>query len=196
MHNEVKPLGMEFLRGYSIKDYISVKIAPGKTKKAIDQIKEAWHTLEPQVPITYSFLDSDFDALYNSEKQLESVFNIFSTLSMIIAGLGLFGLATYVAQQRKKEMGIRKLLGASVSHLVFVLLKNFSILALIGLVLATVVISIGSEKWLSSFAYRTNFGFEQFLTAFIATGGILVVSVLHQVYKAALCNPVDSIKNE
>ncbi|MEO0554067.1 MAG: ABC transporter permease [Bacteroidota bacterium] len=196
MHNEVKPLGMEFLRGYSIKDYISVKIAPGKTKKAIDQIKEAWHTLEPQVPITYSFLDSDFDALYNSEKQLESVFNIFSTLSMIIAGLGLFGLATYVAQQRKKEMGIRKLLGASVSHLVFVLLKNFSILALIGLVLATVVISIGSEKWLSSFAYRTNFGFEQFLNAFIATGGILVVSVLHQVYKAALCNPVDSIKNE
>ena len=72
----------------------------------------------------------------------------------------------------------------------------FRSLALIGLVLATVVISIGSEKWLSSFAYRTNFGFEQFLTAFIATGGILVVSVLHQVYKAALCNPVDSIKNE
>ncbi|MEM1405847.1 MAG: ABC transporter permease [Bacteroidota bacterium] len=196
MHNEVKPLGMEFLRGYSIKDYISVKMAPGKTEKAIDQIKEAWHTLEPQVPITYSFLDSDFDALYNSEKQLESVFNIFSALSMIIAGLGLFGLATYVAQQRKKEIGIRKLLGASVSNLIFVLLKNFSILALIGLVLATVVISVGAETWLSSFAYRTNFGFEQFLSALIATGGILVVSVLHQVYKTAMSNPVDSIKNE
>ncbi|MEM7110722.1 MAG: FtsX-like permease family protein, partial [Bacteroidota bacterium] len=196
MHSEIKPLGMEFLRGYSFKDYISVKIAPGKLESALEQIKEAWHILEPQVPMTYSFLDSDFDALYHSEKQLESVFNIFSTLSVLIAGLGLFGLATYTAQQRKKEIGIRKILGASVTNLILVLLKNFSMLALIGLVLATIAISLGAEQWLSSFAYRTHFGFEQFLIAFMATGGILLVSVFHQVFKTATGNPVEAIKNE
>ncbi|MEM9856954.1 MAG: ABC transporter permease [Bacteroidota bacterium] len=196
LHKIVKPLGMEFLRDYTFKDYISIKIAPGKTMKAVELIKDAWHTLEPQVPITYSFLESDFDALYQAEVKLQSVFNIFSSLTLIIAGLGLFGLATYTAQQRQKEISIRKVLGASVSTIMALLLKNFFALACTGLILASVMVIFFAERWLSSFAFRTTLGIEQFTLAFIATSGILLVSVLYQTFKAALSNPVDSIKED
>ena len=196
LHREVRPLGMEFLRAYTFKDFISVRIAPGKTNEALNIIKNIWASFEPQVPVTYSFLDQDFEALHKSEQQLGQLFTTFSVLAILIAGLGLFGLAAYTTQQRNKEISIRKVLGASVSQVVVMLLKNFVWLAFIGLLIASLFVFFGMREWLNSFAFRTSIRIEQFVIAAVVTGGILVLSVSYQALQAALENPVKALKEE
>lgn len=196
LHREVKPLGMEYLGNYTFKDFISLRTAPGKTFEALSIIKNTWATFEPQVPITYHFLDQDFEALHRSEQCLGQLFTVFSALALLVAGLGLFGLAACVTQQRSREISIRKVLGATVSQIVIMLLKNFVWLALLGLLIASPAVFFGMKEWLNSFAFRTSIRIEQFLMAAGITGVILLLSVSYQALKAALENPVNSLKEE
>lgn len=196
LHRQVKPLGMEYLRNYALKDFISLRTAPGKTSEALGIIKNAWTAFEPQVPITYHFLDQDFEALHRSEQRLAQLFAVFSALALLIAGLGLFGLAAYITQQRSREISIRKVLGATVSQIVFMLLKNFAWLAMLGLLIASLAVFFGMEEWLNSFAFRTSIRIEQFVIAAVVTGVILIFSVSYQALKVAMENPVNHLKEE
>ncbi|WP_185154249.1 ABC transporter permease [Fulvivirga sp. M361] len=196
LHKRVKPLAIEFLRDYTFKDYISIRIAAGSTEEAVKIIKGVWSDFEPQVPLTYSFLDQDFDALFKSEEQLAQLFRVFSILAAIIAGMGLFGLAAYMIQHRNKEIGVRKVLGASTTSVLIMLLKNFMQLSFIGLVIASCLVFFGVREWLNTFAYRTDIHLERFITGGIVAGVITVGAVIYQVVKTALESPLSALKED
>jgi putative ABC transport system permease protein len=163
---------------------------------ALAGVEEVWNTFKPGLPFQYSFLDDDFDAMYRSEQRLAGLFGMFSTVAIFIAMLGLFGLAAYTAQQRTKEIGIRKVLGASVSGLVVMLSKEFIRLVLIAFIVAAPLAYFAMDNWLSSFAYHIEIG----LGIFMLSGALALVvalgTVSWQALRAATANPVTSLRNE
>lgn len=150
----------------------------------------------PRDPFVYSFLDDDFDSLYRQEKQRGKVFLVFSVLAIFIACLGLFGLASFTAEQRTKEIGIRKVLGASVESIVRLLSKDFLKLVLLGNLLAWPMAYFMMQKWLGNFAYRVPINLDIFFIAGILALFIALATVSFQAVKAALANPADSIRTE
>jgi putative ABC transport system permease protein len=141
-------------------------------------------------------MDDLFNKLYSSEQKTADILNIFSVLIILVACLGLFGLVTYTAEQRTKEIGIRKVLGASVSQVTQMLSKEFLKLVLIASVIAFPVAWWAMNKWLQSFAYRTNISWWIFVVAGIVVLAIALITVSFQAIKAALANPVKSLRSE
>jgi len=152
--------------------------------------------MSPNQPFTYSFMDQDFDASYRVEQRFGSMFISFSTLAIIIACLGLFGLAAYAAEQRNKEIGIRKVLGAGVSTIVGMLSMDFIKLVFISILIASPLAWWAMNKWLEGFAYRVTI--QWYLLAIAGGTAILIafVTISFQSIKAALGNPVDSLRAE
>ncbi|MEP6612683.1 MAG: FtsX-like permease family protein, partial [Mucilaginibacter sp.] len=144
----------------------------------------------------YSFMDEDFDAIYRAEQRIGTISVAFTSLAVVIACLGLFGLAAYAAEQRIKEIGIRKVLGASISTIVGMLSKDFIKLVLISIVIATPLAWWAMHSWLQGFAYRQNV--QWWVLALAGGGAILIafVTISFQSIKAALTNPVKSLKSE
>jgi putative ABC transport system permease protein len=161
----------------------------------MSQIKAKWATFSP-VQMNFSFMDQDFDASYRSEQRVGTIFIIFTTLAIIIACLGLFGLAAYAAEQRTKEIGIRKVLGADVSAIVAMLSKDFVKLVVISIAVASPLAWYCMHLWLQDFAYRINVQWWVIIAAGLTAILIAVVTVSFQAIKAALANPVNSLKNE
>ncbi|MCQ6956889.1 ABC transporter permease [Mucilaginibacter aquariorum] len=175
---------------------LGIRVSTTNITALMGQIKDKWNSLSPGVQINYSFMDQDFDASYRTEQRIGTIFVIFTSLAIIIACLGLFGLAAYAAEQRTKEIGIRKVLGADVSVIVGMLSKDFIKLVCIAIVLASPIAWYGMNKWLQDFAYRITI---QWWVIAVAGAGALViafVTISFQSVKAALANPVDSLKNE
>ena len=143
-----------------------------------------------------SFLDNEFDALYRSEQRMGAVFGIFTFLSIFVACLGLFGLSVYTAERRTKEIGVRKVLGASVQSVVALLSKDFLRLVLLSAVVAFPVAWIAMNKWLEDFAYRITIGWSVFFVAAIAAILIALFTISFQAIKAAVANPVESLRTE
>ena len=141
-------------------------------------------------------MDQRLDALYKSEARLYSLFKIFSVLAMLISCLGLWGLITFAAQQRIKEIGVRKVLGASVPNIVSLLTKDFLILVCIAIAIAAPLAYWGVHKWLQDFAYRIHIGWMAFAIAGAAAILIALITVSFQAIKAALANPVKSLRTE
>jgi len=171
-----------------------VKISGQNTPKTIAFLKGKWGELVPSIPFSYRFLDEDYNKLYNAELRLGRVMDIFSAIAIVLACLGLFGLSSYSIQQRMKEITIRKVLGASVSNLTFVLSKNFIRLSLVAIAIAFPVTWYTMNKWLQSFNYRVDIEWWMFAAAGSAILLIVMLTVSFQSIKAAFANPVKTLR--
>src|SRR6266496_3644909 len=175
---------------------ISVRISSNNIPNVLAQIKNKWKTIASSQPFDYSFMDEDFNKLYTTEQRTGKIFITFAVLAILIACLGLFGLVTYAAEQRTKEIGVRKVLGASVSGIVAMLSKDFAKLVLVASFIAFPVAWWAMNKWLQSFAYRINISWWVFVVAGIAAIVIALITVSFQAIKAVMENPVKSLKRE
>ncbi|SEM56877.1 putative ABC transport system permease protein [Mucilaginibacter gossypiicola] len=174
---------------------LSVRLNTANLPALIDQIKTKWQGMT-QSQFSYSFMDQDFDANYRAEQRTGTISIIFTVLAISIACLGLFGLAAYAAEQRTKEIGIRKVLGASVSAIVNTLSKDFIKLVLISIAITTPLAWYLMNKWLQDFAYRISIQWWVLVLAGAGAVVIAIVTVSFQSVKAALANPINSLKNE
>ena len=194
LKQEIKPLVLPYLRRLPM--YIAIRLHPGNVAEAIAAVEETWKKLAPNQPFSYTFLDQDYARLYNREQQMSHVFQIFSGLAILIACLGLFGLAAFTTQQRTKEIGIRKILGASVSGIVCLLSKDFLKLVLIANIIAWPIAYYAMDQWLQSFAYRINLGIGTFILSSLIALLIALLTVSYQAIKAARANPVEALRYE
>lgn len=179
--------------GYS---EISVQVSENKMKEAIAHIENTWKQFLPHRPFEYDFLSMEYARLYESEKKQSQLFIIFSVLAIFIASLGLFGLATFNTLQRIKEIGIRKVLGASVSNIVQLLSTEIIFLILLANLIAWPVAWYFSNEWLNGFAYRIENNFFSYLLSAVAAIAVGLITVSTQTIKAALSNPADTLRNE
>jgi putative ABC transport system permease protein len=194
LHNLIEPAFFPFRRWRP--SAIAVRIRPGDAADAVADVRKLWDEFVPQRPFTYSFLDQEYDELYRSEHQMARIFATFSGLALFIACLGLFGLASYVAVQRTREIGIRKVLGATAPSITFLLTREFAVFVLIGFAVAVPLVYVGMERWLESFAYRIDIGPNVFILAGAAVLVVALVSVSFQAIRAALADPVKSLRYE
>ncbi|NCU04945.1 MAG: FtsX-like permease family protein [Chitinophagaceae bacterium] len=174
----------------------ALRVETKDMKNLLAQVETKFKAMAPGMPFTYSFLDDSFDRMYRDEQRVGKVAFSFSFLAILIACLGLFGLATYMAEQRTKEIGIRKVLGASVSGIVQMLSKDFVKLVFIACVFAIPLAWWAMNEWLQNFAYRVNISWWVFAAAAVLALIIAILTVSLQAVKAALTNPVKSLRNE
>jgi len=175
---------------------VSFRFEAKNTKDVINLLEARWKKLGPGLPFDYSFLDEDFGKMYAAEQRLGEIFTVFAVLAIIIACLGLFALTAFTAEQRTKEIGIRKVLGASVSGIVVLLSKEFGKLILIAFLLATPAAWYGITKWLESYTYRTEIGVFVYVIAGVAAFAIAWITMSFQSIRAALTNPVKALRSE
>ena len=173
-----------------------VRIKPGDPSHVIDVMRKTWKNFAPDASFKYSFLDEDLDKFYISERRWSSIVGWAGCISILLACLGLYGLAAMAAVNRTKEMGIRKVLGASVSSIVGLLFSGFLKLIIIALAIATPLAWLGMNKWLESYAYRINIAWWVFVATGIIAIGIALLTVGLQAIKTALANPVKSLRTE
>ncbi|WP_296380905.1 ABC transporter permease [Winogradskyella sp.] len=178
------------------KEYMLVKMKVTDLNQSISSIEESFKKVVPNVPFDYSFLDQNIEQLYIEEKQTATIGMIFSLLAIFVACLGLFGLAAFTAEQRDKEIGIRKVLGASVVGIVKLLSADFIKLVAIALLIAFPLAYYVMNNWLQDFAYRINISWHPFVFTGLCALGIAMFTVSFQAIKAAIANPVDSLKTE
>ncbi|HQW83357.1 MAG TPA: ABC transporter permease [Ferruginibacter sp.] len=174
----------------------SFKVSAGSVKTLIPQIENKWKLLAPGMPFSYRFMNDSFNEMYRSEQRAGTLAIVFAILAVFIACLGLFGLVTYMAEQRTKEIGIRKVLGASVSNVVTMLSKDFLILVALASILAFPIAWWAMHKWLQDFEYRINISVWIFVLAAGAALLIALLTISYQAIKAALSNPVKSLRTE
>lgn len=176
--------------------YVMARIKAGEYTSAIANIETKWKAIAPEQPFHYLFLDENFNAQYEAEQQAGKLFAIFAALAILVACVGLFGLSAYTAHLRTKEIGIRKVLGASVNSVVILLARDFTKMVLIAFVIAVPLSWYMMSQWLEQFAYRINLSVTTFLVAGIITIVIAWLTVSFQTIKAAVINPVKSLKSE
>jgi putative ABC transport system permease protein len=175
---------------------ISIKISENNIPAALAHIENTWKKFLPETPYDYTFLDERFEDLYKAEQQQGSIFTIFSFIAIFIACLGLFGLSAFTITQRIKEIGIRKVLGASVGNIVQLVSKDFLLLVLIAALIAFPVAWYAMHNWLEDFAYRINIPWWLFIAAGILAAIIAFATISIQAVKAAVANPVKSLRTE
>ncbi|MGN6602780.1 MAG: ABC transporter permease, partial [Ginsengibacter sp.] len=175
---------------------IIVKIKTADVKGFLADLKKQWDSFNPEGPLSYTFLDENFAKLYASEIRTQKIFSAFAILAIIIASLGLFGLSAFVIEQRTKEIGIRKVLGASVQSVLLLVSKEFLLLVGIAFLISIPVTWWAMHSWLQDFAYRINISVWVFAIAGVIALLIGVLTVSFQAMKAALANPVKSLRTE
>ena len=184
-----------FVAPYMAWSYV-VRIAPGDPAESLRVIQEKWEEFNPEEPFNYVFVDETYEQLYANEDRQARIFAVFATLAISIACLGLVGLASFTAERRKKEVGIRKVLGASSSTVVVLLSKEFTLLVVLALLVASPFAWFIMRGWLADFAYQVDLGLGVFLLAGLLTLMVAWITVAYQTGKAALTNPVESLRNE
>ena len=177
-------------------DTISIRIMPGDFRGTIGFIQQKWGEIFPGEQFEYSFLDSRIDLLYKSEGRMRSIFLIFAILSIFVACLGLFGLATFTAEERTKEIGVRKVMGATAANIVLLLCKEFAKWVLVANVVAWPVAYFIMSKWLQNFAYQTSVGLWPFVLSAVLALLIALFTVSYQSIKAAITDPVECLRYE
>jgi len=194
VRTEIEPLAIALAPDFL--SYLTLRIAPGDIAENMDNVKSAWSSVVPSYPFEYRFVDEDFDRWYRREARMLSLLEIFAILAIIIACLGLFGLASFTAEQKTKEIGIRKVLGASEVNLTYIMCKEFVILIVISNLLAWPLAFWGAGSWLEEFAYRIDLNLTFFLLAGILSIVVALLTVSYQAIKAALANPINSLRYE
>jgi putative ABC transport system permease protein len=195
MHEQVKPMMFTNFKDYTPFQYF-VRIAPGNPEPALERIRKAWAAAEPVLPFRFSFLDERLQKFYIADARMSKTIGIAGSIAVLLACLGLFGLAALSTVNRTKEIGIRKVLGASIAGITGLLAKDFIKLVVIAIVIATPLAYYFMEKWLSNFAYRIDIQWWMFALAGITAIIVAFLTVGFQSVKAALANPVKSLKNE
>jgi putative ABC transport system permease protein len=194
LQTEVEPLVMEFLP--EAFDTVTLSLDIADLKESLAFVESQWKELFPENPFESFFLDVDFDRQYRADEQVGSIFGIFTFLGLSIACLGLLGLASFMAQSRIKEIGIRKILGASVAGIVFMLSKQFTKWVLLASIIAWPIAYFAMHSWLQEFAYRINIGILTFVLSAVLALLIALLTVSYQAIKAAISNPVDALRYE
>jgi putative ABC transport system permease protein len=196
LHQRIIPLVLfESSNGTGSYNNISIKTS-GNVPAAIAQIEKTWKKFLPETPFEYQFLDNRYAKLYEAEERQSSIFTIFSCIAIFIACLGLFGLSAFTISQRVKEIGVRKVLGASTGNIVKLISTDFLILVIIAAVIAFPVAWFVMNHWLQSFAYRINIGWAVFVLSAIIALLIAFATISFQAIKAAVANPVKSLRSE
>lgn len=193
LYQTIKPC---FFQVYPVMPNVLVKIKAGTEKQTIGKIQQAYTSFNKGLSFDYRFLDEEYQALYISENRVAILSRYFAGLAILISCLGLFGLAAFTAQRRQKEIGIRKVVGATVSNVAFMLSKDFLKLVLIGVVIGFPVVWWIMSEWLNGFAYRISIGADVFLIAGISIMLITLLTISFQAIKAAVANPVKSLRTE
>jgi len=196
LHEKITPLVLFNKSLFGHFSMISVKVRPENIQETIGFLKSKWQEFDPNFPFEYSFVDDQFDELYRTEERLTKLFSYFTALAIIIGCLGLFGLTSFIAEQRTKEIGIRKILGASSQGIVMMLVREFTKWILLAVIIAWPVGYFLMNSWLQNFAYRTALGFGVFLVSAILALLVAVLTVSFQAIRAAVANPADSLRNE
>jgi putative ABC transport system permease protein len=196
LHGQVRPFMLVYSN--SIGDFTCIVAASGSKnyKNLLDKIETIWHKNLPAVPFEYAFLDAEVQKQYETEITLSQIINSFTLMAILISCLGLFGLAAFSAEQRNKEISIRKVLGASVTGIVGLLSKDFLKLVIIALAIATPIAWYGMHKWLQDFAYKIEISWWMFALAGLMAVFIALITVSSQAIKAAVANPVKSLRAE
>jgi putative ABC transport system permease protein len=195
MHEKIGPI-MFFVPPPDWFTVFSVRIRPDNVAETLSFLERKWATLDPSRPFDYTFFDEQFGQLHLAEQRIGQLLWYVAVLAIFIAGLGLFGLAAFTAQQRTKEIGVRKVLGASVSGLILLLSKDFTKLVLLGFIVAAPLAYYAMNRWLADFAYRVEIGLGVFVLAGLLALVIAWLTVSYQSIKAALANPVESLRYE
>jgi putative ABC transport system permease protein len=196
LHQRIEPLIILIAPNPDAYLQLVARIAPVNIERALEDIREAWEQVYPNDPFVYSFLDEDFDSLYRSERLRGRIFLTFSALAVLIACLGLLGLASFTAEQKTKEIGIRKVLGASEASIVRLLSMEFIRLVLVAGLIAWPLAYLVMHNWLGNFAYRIKMPLVVFLLAGVLAVVIALATVSFQAVRASLADPVDSIRTE
>jgi putative ABC transport system permease protein len=194
IHKKIEPVVFQYNPDRCWRVY--VKTTGNGSQKAIAQAQMVWKQYNNDIPFTYAFLDDTYNKLYSNEQKQGSLFNIFSAIAIVISCLGLFGLATYSAQVKTREIGIRKVLGASVAKIISLLATEFMILIVIAIVVAVPVAWYIMNSWLQDFAYKITIGWWVFIIAGCGATFIALATISIQSVKAALANPVKSLRSE
>ncbi len=175
---------------------INIKLVPGKEGETLSFVEKLWNQTFPDYVYEYRFLDETINNFYTQERQLSQLYKIFAAIAIFISCLGLYGLVSFMAAQRTKEVGIRKVLGASAGNIVYLLSKEFSLLIIIAFVIAGPVAYYIMHNWLQNYTYRIEIGITVFMMAIIGSMIIAWITVGHRAVKAALANPVTSLRTE
>jgi putative ABC transport system permease protein len=193
MREHIAPLGI-FLGNTD--GFVSFRFRTDNPKEVIQAVEKVWRSLAPGQPFQYSFLDEDFGRMYQSEERLGKIFTVFATLAIVIASLGLFALTAFTAEQRSKEIGIRKVLGASVNSIVFLLSRDFGRLITIAFIISAPLAWYAVNRWLETYTYKAVIGVTAYLLAGATALIIALLTISFQSIKAASANPVTSLRNE
>ncbi len=175
---------------------IAIKLHPGQLEDGIAAIEQEFQQFCPGIPFDYRFLDSSIENLYRDESRLSELISLFSLLAIFVACLGLFGLASFTVEQRVKEIGIRKTLGASVLNIVLLLSKEFSRLVVLAALVAIPIAWYAMDNWLQDFTYRINIGWEPFVLATLVALAVAIATVSIKTIRAALADPVKALSYE
>jgi ABC-type antimicrobial peptide transport system permease subunit len=194
IRNKIEPLAIHVLPDDI--NYMLIRIPPGSISESLQFVGNTWSRVIPNYPLEYRFLNEAFDRMYRTEDRMGTLLKYFAILAVFIACLGLFGLASFTAEQRTKEIGVRKVLGASVSQVTLLLCKQFLLLVLLANVIACPVAYLVMKNWLQNYAYKTGLGLFIFVAAMAAALVVAIISVSFQAIKAGISNPVDSLRYE
>ena len=195
LNTHVEPLVIRLLKPQPY-SYMFIKIRGENVNESIRYLEKTWRDIATVFPFEYQFLDEYYDRTYRAEQRMGKLFNAFTTLAIFIACLGLLGLASFMAEQRTKEIGIRKVLGASVSNIILLMSREFVLLVAISNVLAWPLAYCFMNKWLENYAYHASINLFFFLAAALAALGIALLTVSYQALRAASSNPIDSLRYE
>jgi len=196
LYNLIDPLVIYVNTSPFYSNFLNVKLAPGNWEDAVKMLTVRWKEFSPNKPLEFYFLDEELKKFYDSEVKIGHIFSAFAALSIIISCLGLFGLSAYSAQQRVKEIGIRKVLGANLAGVLSLLLREYIMLIIVANLIAWPLGWYISTEWLSTFPYRAGLDVGIFLLTFLGALLIALVTVSFQSMKAAVANPVKSLRNE
>ncbi len=195
LYNSIKPFGFTISMGnrYS---YLIASFKTGHYSRLVKDAEQSWEKINPGIPFVYSFLDKDFQQNYDKDQRTSGIVRYFTFIAILIACMGLFGLSAFSAEQRTREIGIRKVLGATVGNITALLSMDFIRMVLIAILIASPLVWYGMNKWLQSFAYRVPINWWVFPAAGAVAVMIALITISFQAIKAAVANPVNSLRSE
>jgi hypothetical protein len=196
LHNEIEPLVLTLAQNDWGPNYVFLRIGPENTSQTLDDLAKMWQKFAPNYPFDFQFLDEAFEQLYRTDQRTGTIFKYFAILAIFISCLGIFGLAAFTAEQRTKEIGIRKVLGASISGIVSLISREFVMLLTLANLIAWPIAYFLMKRMLNNYAYRTSITVWIFVIAGMLAYGIALLTVSYQAFKAARTDPARALRYE